>query len=375
MKQYLDLMKHILENGTPSDDRTGTGTLSVFGYQMRFNLAEGFPLVTTKKCHLRSIIHELLWFIAGDTQNKHLNDVGVTIWDEWALKEDDVSELPLLPHHRAAMWVEKTGISQDDAIRRLNELGDLENGMKFLDDEGIPRTYPKVNINKGDIGPMYGYQWRSWPTSDGGEIDQLQLIIDNIKNHPNSRRLVVSAWNPEFVPDEGSSPQDNIIGGKGALAPCHALFQFNTRIMRTEQRLEYAIFVMGLTPGLEGDEDADAVLDGLGVPRRFLDCQLYQRSADTALGVPFNIASYALLTMMVAKVTGLAYGDFIWTGGDVHLYNNHIENAKIQIEREPRHLPKMIIEGDQKSIDDFKFEDFELVDYYPHPHIKYEIAI
>lgn len=264
MKQYLDLMQHVLDNGTQKHDRTGTGTISVFGYQMRFNLQDGFPLVTTKKLHLKSIIHELIWFLTGDTNIKYLKDNGVRIWDEWA-----------------------------DA--------------------------------DGNLGPVYGYQWRSWPTPDGGHIDQIKQLIDMIKKNPDSRRLIVSAWNVADV-------------NQMALPPCHTLFQFY-------------------------------VLDGK------LSCQLYQRSADIFLGVPFNIASYALLTMMVAQVCDLQPGDFIHTFGDAHIYNNHLDQVKLQLSREPRPLPAMKINPEVKDIFGFKFEDFELENYDPWPHIKGSVAV
>ncbi len=264
MKQYHDLMQHVLDNGTIKQDRTGTGTKSVFGHQMRFDLSKGFPLVTTKKCHLRSIIHELLWFLAGDTNIKYLKDNGVRIWDEWA-------------------------------------------------DE------------KGDLGPVYGAQWRSWQTSDGRSIDQISNVIEQIKNNPDSRRLLVVAFNPGLV-------------DQMALPPCHAFFQFY-------------------------------VADGK------LSCQLYQRSADIFLGVPFNIASYALLTMMIAQVCGLKVGDFVHTLGDAHLYSNHMEQATEQLSRKPFPLPTMKINPNINNIFDFTFEDFELIGYEAHPHIKAAVAI
>ena len=264
MKQYLDLLKKIMDEGVVKGDRTGVGTKSIFGHQMRFNLSEGFPLLTTKKLHLKSIIYELLWFIKGDTNIKYLNDHGVSIWDEWA-------------------------------------------------DEN------------GELGPVYGAQWRRWKTAEGREIDQLSDLMEQLKNNPNSRRLIISAWNVGEIE-------------KMALPPCHSLFQFY-------------------------------VAEGR------LSCQLYQRSADTFLGVPFNIASYALLTMMIAKVLGLQPGDFVHTLGDTHIYLNHFEQVKEQLGRTPRSLPKMIIEGDQKSIFDFKYEDFKLVDYNPYPSIKAPIAV
>ena len=264
MKQYLDLMRHVLEHGHPKSDRTGTGTLSVFGWQMRFNLDEGFPLLTTKKLHMRSIIHELLWFLQGDTNIRYLKENGVSIWDEWA----DAS---------------------------------------------------------GDLGPVYGKQWRRWETADGRTVDQITQLIDGLRRNPDSRRHIVSAWNPGEV--EGM-----------ALPPCHALFQF---------------YVAGGR----------------------LSCQLYQRSADIFLGVPFNIASYALLLMMVAQVCDLEPGDFVWTGGDCHLYRNHIEQAKLQLSRDTRPLPRMTINPDVKDIFAFRFEDFTLEGYDPHPHIKAEVAV
>ncbi|MDI3526029.1 MAG: thymidylate synthase [Tenuifilum sp.] len=264
MVQYLELLDHILKNGVKKDDRTGVGTISVFGYQMRFDLQEGFPLLTTKKLHLKSIIHELLWFLKGDTNIKYLNENGVTIWDEWA-------------------------------------------------DEN------------GELGPVYGYQWRSWPSANGKHIDQISQVIESLKNNPNSRRHIVSAWNVSEI--------ENM-----ALPPCHVLFQFY-------------------------------------VANGKLSCQLYQRSADVFLGVPFNIASYALLTMMVAQVCGYEPGEFIHTLGDTHIYLNHIEQVKLQLTREPRKLPKMIINPEIKSIFDFQYSDFKLEGYDPHPHIKGEIAV
>lgn len=264
MKQYLDLMRHVLEHGHRKSDRTGTGTLSVFGWQMRFNLDEGFPLLTTKKLHTRSIIHELLWFLQGDTNIRYLKENGVSIWDDWA-------------------------------------------------DE------------QGDLGPVYGKQWRRWETADGRTVDQIAQLIDGLKRNPDSRRHLVSAWNPGEV--------DGM-----ALPPCHALFQFY----------------------VAGDR---------------LSCQLYQRSADIFLGVPFNIASYALLTMMVAQVCGLRPGDFVWTGGDCHLYANHLDQAKLQLSRELRALPTMTLNPDVKDIFGFHFEDFVLEGYDPHPHIRADVAV
>ncbi len=264
MKQYLDLLQRILDEGTPKGDRTGTGTLSVFGHQMRFDLAQGFPVLTTKKLHLRSIIHELLWFLSGDTNIRYLKENGVSIWDEWA-------------------------------------------------DEN------------GDLGPVYGYQWRSWPGPDGQSVDQISKLIEQIRRNPDSRRLMVVAYNPAYV-------------DQMALPPCHSLFQFYVANGR-------------------------------------LSCQLYQRSADTFLGVPFNIASYALLTHMVAQQCDLDVGDFIWTGGDTHLYSNHLEQARLQLTRQPMPLPRLHIKRRPADIFSYVFDDFELVGYESHPHIKAPVAI
>ena len=275
MRQYLDLLQKILNDGVKKGDRTGTGTTSIFGYQMRFDLSEGFPLVTTKKVHLKSIIYELLWLISGDTNIKYLHDNKVSIWDEWA-------------------------------------------------------------DGNGDLGPVYGAQWRNW-NNEG--IDQIQNVIDSIKSNPDSRRHIVTAWNPSVLPDEHETDfSKNVAAGKAALPPCHAFFQFY-------------------------------------VANGKLSCQLYQRSADVFLGVPFNIASYSLLTMMMAQVCGLELGDFVHTFGDVHIYNNHIEQVKLQLTREPRPLPTMRLNPEVKSLFDFKYEDFTLENYNPHDAIKAEVSV
>lgn len=274
MKQYHDLVRHVLTHGAVKEDRTGTGTKSVFGHQMRFDLSEGFPMVTTKKLHLKSIIYELLWFLKGDTNIGYLQDNGVRIWNEWA-------------------------------------------------DE------------QGNLGPVYGHQWRNWNSE---EIDQIKEVIETLKNNPDSRRMLVSAWNPSVLPNTKISFAENVANGKAALPPCHAFFQFY-------------------------------VADGK------LSCQLYQRSADIFLGVPFNIASYALLTLMMAQVCGYAPGDFVHTFGDAHIYSNHMEQLELQLSREPRPLPKMHLNPEIKDLFEFKFEDFTLTDYDPHPHIKGAVAV
>lgn len=274
MKQYLDLLHHIKEKGVKKEDRTGTGTISVFGYQMRFNLQEGFPLVTTKKLHLRSIIHELIWFINGDTNIKYLKENGVTIWDEWA-------------------------------------------------------------DSNGNLGPIYGHQWRNW-NSDG--IDQLKEVIYLLKNNPSSRRMIVTAWNPNIIPDSSKSFGDNVKNGKAALPPCHAFFQFY-------------------------------------VSDNKLSCQMYQRSADVFLGVPFNIASYSLLTHMIAQVCEYDVGDFVHSFGDTHIYLNHLEQVDLQLTRKPMKLPKLKLNPLVKKIEDFKYEDIEIIDYNSHPSISGKISI
>ena len=274
MKQYLDLVKHVLENGNEKSDRTGTGTKSVFGHQMRFDLSEGFPMVTTKKLHLKSIIYELLWFLKGDTNIKYLQDNGVKIWDEWA-------------------------------------------------------------DSNGDLGPVYGHQWRNW---NDNEIDQIVSVINSLKDNPDSRRMLVTAWNPGVLPDTKKSFEENVQNGKAALPPCHAFFQFY-------------------------------------VHNQKLSCQLYQRSADIFLGVPFNIASYALLTEMIAHVCNLKCGEFVHTFGDAHIYNNHIEQVQLQLKREPKPLPKLKFKRKVDNIFDFKFNDFEILNYDPHPHIKGKVAV
>ncbi len=277
MKQYHELMRHVMQNGHRKSDRTGTGTISVFGYQMRFDLQQGFPLVTTKKLHLRSIIHELLWFLRGETNIAYLKENGVSIWDEWATEE-------------------------------------------------------------GDLGPVYGKQWRSWEAADGSSVDQIAMLLHSLKHNPDSRRHMVSAWNPAVLPDTSISPRENAALGRQALPPCHCLFQF---------------YVVDNT----------------------LSCQLYQRSADIFLGVPFNIASYSLFTLMLAQVCGYKPGDFVHTFGDAHLYSNHYEQAELQLSRDFRPLPTMEINPEVKDIFGFKYEDFKLVGYDPHPHIKAAVAV
>ena len=277
MQNYLNLLQDILDRGSRKSDRTGTGTISLFGYQMRFDLSQGFPAVTTKKLHLKSIVHELLWFLSGDTNTRYLNDNGVTIWDDWATEE-------------------------------------------------------------GELGPVYGSQWRNWITPDGRHIDQVTQLLSDLKSRPNSRRHIVSAWNPAVLPDESLSPRENVAAGLQALPPCHTMFQFHVANGR-------------------------------------LSCQMYQRSADVFLGVPFNIASYALLTMMIAQVTGLEPGDFVHTFGDVHIYLNHMDQVQIQLSRKTFPLPVMNLNPQRKDLFAFRYDDFELINYRCHPAIRAPIAV
>ncbi|MFN4181453.1 MAG: thymidylate synthase [Candidatus Paceibacteria bacterium] len=304
---YIELLEYLLENGHTKTDRTGTGTKSVFGYQMRFDLSLGFPLLTTKKLPIKAIIHELLWFLRGDTNLKYLAENNVHIWDEWPYKAYLVKNNLPMPKSDSEEW--KTGINE------------------FIEKIKVDAEFAK---EYGDLGPIYGYQWRNWPTPNGSHIDQIKNVIEQIKNTPDSRRMIVSAWNVADV-DEMA---------KAGLPPCHTLFQFY-------------------------------VADGK------LSCQLYQRSCDTFLGLPFNIASYALLVMIIAQITNLAPGEFVWTGGDVHLYSNHFEQARLQISRKSdiRKLPTMKINPDKKNIEDFTIDDFELLDYNPHEAIKAPIAV
>lgn len=384
MKQYLDMAREVLEKGTEKKDRTGTGTLSIFGHQMRFNLQEGFPLVTTKKCHMRSIIHELLWFLKGETNIQYLTDNGVTIWDEWALKEDETSEYPMTGPDRASyalihqLWTD----GGERLYAKLNKLGE-EKGNEFLDTLGVPRVETYVGRKKGDLGPVYGKQWRRWDATTrramiAGQcesIDQIATVMDQLKNDPDSRRIIVSAWNVAEL-------------SQMALAPCHCFFQFYTRELSTSEREEWLI---GNKPEVieEFDKEVNqlplteelyyssryALLDEHNVPKRALSCQLYQRSADVFLGVPFNIASYALLIHMVAQQVNMVPDEFIWTGGDVHLYSNHLDQINEQLTREPKPLPKLKLRTKPASIFDYVFADFELVDYDSHPAIKAPVAV
>lgn len=334
MKQYLELI-HAALNGTPRLDRTGVGTIGIFGYQNRYNLLDGFPLVTTKKVKIESIIHELIWFLNGESNIKYLNEHGVKIWNEWALPN-------------------------------------------------------------GDLGPVYGKMWRSWPSQKfvfkaagvglvDEPVDQIAELIRGLKQKPFSRRHLVSGWNPALLPDENKSHKENVESGRQALPPCHTMFQMYVREAKVPDRIKYAKLV-GLIDDAKADYllnayneseylEVDATLSHLSIPTFQLDCQLYQRSADIMLGVPFNIASYSLLTMMVAHVCGFIYGDFVHCFGDAHIYSNHIDGASEQLLRSPKQLPVLKINYTGQEIDQFKIEDFELIGYDPHPYIKFDIAV
>lgn len=462
MKQYLDLLRIVRETGVYKQDRTGTGTYSIFGHQMRFNLADGFPLVTTKKTHLKSIIHELLWFLQGETNIRYLKENGVKIWDEWVLAgtgeyrkltaeetHEKIKKVLGCTEFHVHYCLPGLGTLGDDEAHRVEKTGgktevyinsavyhgeDRYNGGElpnwfYLGAEIAGVKSADGELIAGELGPVYGSQWRSWPNPQmvklgenlsiyercveanqhddyfellgkayvkprGPEraealknlsetfdrlgvpkerkvakvinpaIDQIANLINQLKNNPDSRRLLVSAWNPAEVDDM-------------ALPPCHCLFQFYTAPLTMNERLRVAggLESFNLGAGLHTQDDILAILDQRGIPTRKLSCQLYQRSADVFLGVPFNIASYALLVMMVAQVTNMAPGEFIWTGGDTHLYSNHVEQADLQLTRKPHALPKMKINPDVKDIFDFKFEDFELVDYIHDGAISAPIAV
>lgn len=337
MKQYHDYLKYILENGIKKDDRTGTGTISIFGYQMRVDLSKGFPLVTTKKLHFKSIAYELLWFLSGDTNIKFLNDNGVKIWDSWALKEDNTKKIRLSDHERYKLYLSMN----EDKWKNIKDEFDclsIEEGYKVMDLKGVPREKEnKLNL-KGDLGSIYSAQWRSWKTPDFKTIDQISNVINQIKTNPDSRRIIVSAWNVADLPDESLTSQENVKRGKMALAPCHVMFQFY-------------------------------IVDGK------LSCMLTQRSCDSFLGLPYNIASYSLLTHMIAQQCNLKVGEFIWSGGDCHIYLNHLEQVQEQLSRKPYDLPELKINRKPDSIFNYKYEDFEIVNYQAYPHIKGVVAV
>jgi len=381
MRQYLELMQYIRDHGNViTNERTGVGTKSIFGWMMRFDLKAGFPLVTTKKLHLRSIIHELLWMIAGRTDNQYLNDVGVTIWDEWALKEDQIENRAIPGPQLAQKLADKLGITLGEAQIKLNaasrEPAGLQGGYALLKEHEIPLTQDVVVREKGDLGPIYGRQWRNWRTPYGHSIDQLQAAIDELRTNPGSRRNIVTAWNPADLPNAKLSPEDNVKEGKMSLAACHCMFQFRTRALSIEERIKAAADrgIGSWDWEIKQAESVSALLDSQDVPKFALSCMLTQRSADVFLGVPFNIASYALLTHMVAQVVNMVPDELVWSGGDVHLYTNHMEQVDLQLSREPLPLPTLKLNPAITQLEDFTFEDIEIAGYQYHPPIKAPVA-
>lgn len=368
MQQYLDLMSHVQLNGVNKEDRTGTGTRSVFGHQMRFDLSEGFPLVTTKKCHLKSIIHELLWFLQGDTNIRYLKENGVRIWDEWA---DENGDLGPVYGYQWRSWPVVRETSKEinltiaERCEEANQYGDYyrQLGEAYALRSNDDRRGALMALSKR-LDAMGIPKARRVPSVYSGAIDQISNIVKTLKTNPDSRRIIVSAWNPALVDEM-------------ALPPCHALFQFYSAPMTMNERLRLAggLESFNLDPGLHTQDEILAILDQKAIPTRKLSCQLYQRSADIFLGVPFNIASYALLTMMLAQVTDHALGDFIWTGGDCHLYNNHEEQVNLQLTRKPLPLPVMRLNPEVRDLFAFKFEDFTLEGYESWPAIKAPVAV
>jgi len=399
MQQYQDFLRHILTVGHQKGDRTGTGTISTFGHQMRFDLTKGFPLVTTKKIYLKAVIHELLWFLSGSTNIKYLVDNGVTIWDEWAQPEDVVEKRSITDKdrldmfcesHKSSDWKEGSNWFIEHLLAKLEEAKPLEQIVRqgilwsspydllarypnystvVFDEAGIPREKNVVVKKKGDLGRVYGAQWRDWIGPNGEHVDQISNLIQRLKTNPDCRRLIVTAWQPAEI-------------DKMALPPCHCFFQFWTRELTVNEIVSANIGdrdILAADYDGDGEEKRQAAIMKVakekGLKTRALSCQLYQRSADALLGVPFNIASYALLVLMIAQVCNMVPDEFIWAGGDCHIYSNHMEQVELQLGREPRALPTMRINPNVKNIFDFKYEDFTLEGYDPHPAIKAPVAV
>lgn len=357
-RQYEDMLAHVLRTGKYKENRTGVSAFSKFGHELRYPLWQSFPLITTKKVHLKSIILELLWFLRGDGNATWLQERGCTIWDEWALPADETKSVPLYGYDRAVIAAKRQNVTvqQMQQILTIKDNEKPNGGSLWLDSIGIPVEHTEIVRSKGDLGPVYGVQWRSWPTPDGKHIDQIQQVINDLKNNPDSRRIIVSAWNVAEL-------------DKMALHPCHAFFQFYSEPLTfRERQLRSGHINHGLTSDWTEQE-----LDDLGIPRRALSCKLVQRSADLFLGVPFNIASYAMLVHMIAQQTNHCVGDLIWSGGDCHIYENHVSQCELQLEREPYPFPQLNLRK-RDSIDDYCLEDFVVEGYSHHPAIKAPVA-
>jgi thymidylate synthase len=414
MRNYLDLLRHAHDNGSRQiNERTGEVTLKVVGPQLRYDLQAGFPLVTTSKKHLRSIIEELLWFIRGDTNNELLRARGVSIWDEWALVEPHVRQRPLSNYDRAEIYAKREGVPLKGVLTMLENLdreegmrglrpsssngGEPNGGEKFLNDQDIPTYVDQIIHGVGELGPIYGRMWRYWPNPDGTTTDQLVQVLNDLKERPFSRRHIVTAWNPSVLPDETVNAQENVRRGRQALAPCHAFYQFVVEQLDQSQRV--LLYIAKRYPGglSEVQASADHLLELVrlneeqveegrtfmieemlrhnGIPDKRLGTVVTQRSADIPLGVPYNIASYAILTMMIANQLNFALGELVMNFGDAHIYHKQMEGVREQLSREPRPLPQLLINPDVKNFFDYKFEDFQLVGYDSHPTIKYEITV
>lgn len=392
MKDYISLGWEILNKGNTRPDRTKTGTKSLFGPQLHFDLRRGFPLVTTKKVDIRPVIAELLWFLEGSTSALRLNELGAKIWDSWALPEDNLFEYDLPGQVLATEYATLKGVTLKEAVAELTACDHADGlsheddfntdptkgGLKKIVEAGIELKGRKVLQRKGELGPIYGYQWRSWPAANGEHIDQISDLVSGLIKNPYSRRHIISAWNPADLPDETLSPQENVKRGKMALAPCHTMFQFYAEDIPLDERLQLAWEAKHhLAPSLmEMHEDAiNSLLDSIGIPKHYLSCKLYQRSADLPVGVPYNIASYSMLIMMIAQVTGMVAKDFFHSFGDVHVYGNQIELFKEQLVRTPFKLPKLTLNPQVKDLFAFKISDFTLEGYEHHPFIRYPVAV
>ena len=348
-RQYEDALAFILANGKVKRDRTGVGTISYFGLELRYKLWESFPLITTKQVHLKSIVTELLWFLRGDTNIKWLQDQGCKIWDSWAATENTYKNVPLANYERVSLAASEAGTTISEIRSKLSHIPEAD-GHKWLDSLGIPKTKKEIVTKKGDLGPVYGAQWRSWPTLDGKSIDQIERVLKDLRTNPDSRRIIVSAWNVGDL-------------DKMALSPCHAFFQFYSETLTLEERVQRS-----------GQNLSEQELDAAGVPKRALSCKLTQRSSDFFIGNPFNIASYSLLVMMIAQQTNHLLGDFIWSGGDCHIYSNHVEQCKLQLSRQPYPFPQLKLKH-RNCLTDYVFEDIKLVGLQQHEKIYAPVAV